>query len=152
MKKFYKSPMYVSCIIGIIVAGVGALIATLATHDPVVRGVGRDTVIGSGFFFVFWVLLGFFNFLGSRFTLGPKWDFVTGSLPVFMLLPAMLVGIGSVVGAIILGSQSSWVVTELFIGAGFLVGLVFAGAFLRGMADDDRQYRELMAENRRHQG
>lgn len=151
MKKFYKSAMYLMLLVAAVVAGlIGWVVTLLADGDD--RGIfyflARDAKEGAPFMFGILLLIGVANFLGSRFTLGPKWDFVTGSLPVFMLLPGMLVCVVTIIVAVKVGSDSPYIMHILYGGIGLILTILAGGSALRGMADDDRIMREIASGQR----
>lgn len=140
MKKFYKSGMFLSMLAGVaLLIPIGYIMMSVGEKYGLIWSFG-ERFFGGGFIAVgLFAALGVSNFLGSRFTLPRKWDFITSSLPVFLLLPAMLICIATIVGAVILGSQSPWILMELYSGIALVLLIFLGGAFLRGMADDDRQ-------------
>lgn len=151
MKKFYKSAMYLILLVGAIVAGlIGWAVMLLADGDD--RGIfyflAKDAKEGTPFMLGILLLLGVANYFGSRITLGPKWDFVTGSLPVLMLLPGMLVCITTIIVAMKIGSDSPYIMHVLYGGIGFILVILAGGSALRGMADDDRIAREIASGQR----
>lgn len=150
MKKFYKNWMYLAALIGIAILILVGQLMMFVSERPSVGHYFGEYFSGAGIVGVsFLLIIGFANFLGSHFTLPRKYDYITQSLPMLLILAGGVICGAAIMGALYLGSQSEWILVELYTSIGLIIALCFAGSFLRGMSDDDHIEAEITAPYRK---